>query len=185
MLTTMRNIFKNIALYCLGEVTTTRLIKRGLVVGKNFNRQQGCFIDPTHCWLITIGNNVTFSIRVVLLAHDASTKQIMGCTKIGKIKIGDNVFIGANSTVLLNVTIGDNSIIGANSIVTKDIPSNCVVAGNPAKVICSVDEYKGRQVLILNQSPIFGEEYTMRGNLTKEKKNKMIDDMDMGIGYIK
>jgi maltose O-acetyltransferase len=184
MLTIIRKILKEIALLFIGEITTARLIKRGLVVGENFNRQQGCFIDPTHCWLITIGDNVTFSIRVVLLAHDASTKHIIGCTKIGKIKIGNNVFIGANSTVMPNVSIGDNSIIGANSIVTKDIPPNSVVAGNPAKVICSIDTYKVRNIQLMHQSPVFGEEYTMRVNLTKEKKNKMIHDLNRGMGYI-
>ena len=123
-----------------GEIPTKTLIKRGLKVGINFNRQQGCVIDPTHCFLIEIGNNVTFSIRVTLMAHDASTKKVIGYTKIGKIVIEDNVFIGANATILPNVTIGKNSIIGANSVVTKNIPENVVVAGNPAKIICSIDE---------------------------------------------
>ena len=124
-----------------GEIPTNVLKKRGLIVGDNFNRQQGCFIDPTHCFLISIGNNVTFSIRVCLLAHDASTKNFLGYTKIGKIEIGDNVFVGANATILPGVAIGNNSIVGANSVVTKDIPENVVAAGNPAHVICSLEEY--------------------------------------------
>jgi maltose O-acetyltransferase len=54
-------------------------------------------------------------------------------TKIGLVKIGDNVFIGAGSIILPNVKIGNNVIIGAGSIVTKDVPDNSLVAGNPAK----------------------------------------------------
>ncbi|MBZ2167132.1 hypothetical protein K8N75_13895 [Methanobacterium sp. VT] len=61
--------------------------------------------------------------------------------KVGKIDIKDNVFIGNSAIILPNITIGPNAIIGAGSIVTKNVPSNTVVAGNPAKVICSLDEY--------------------------------------------
>jgi len=55
-----------------------------------------------------------------------------------EIKIGNNVWIGRDSTVLKGVTIGNNVVIGAKSVVTKDIPSNCIAAGNPAKVIYKV-----------------------------------------------
>ena len=50
------------------EVPTETLINRGMKVGENFNRQQGCFLDPTHCFLITIGDDVTMSIRVTVMA---------------------------------------------------------------------------------------------------------------------
>ncbi len=59
----------------------------------------------------------------------------------GGVKIGDNVFIGMQTTILKGVHIGNNVIIGANSLVNKDIPDNCVVAGNPCKVIMSLEEY--------------------------------------------
>ena len=54
--------------------------------------------------------------------------------------IGDNVYICANSTVIGNVHIGNNVIIGAGSVVVKDVPDNCVYAGNPAHYIKSIDE---------------------------------------------
>ena len=60
---------------------------------------------------------------------------------IGGVKIGDNVFIGMQTTILKGVHIGNNVIIGANSLVNKDIPDNCVAAGNPCKVIMSLEEY--------------------------------------------
>ena len=56
------------------------------------------------------------------------------------IHIGKRVWVGSGSIVLPGVTIGDNSIIGAGSIVTKDVPSNVIVAGNPAKFIRNIDE---------------------------------------------
>ena len=69
------------------EVPIEILKKRGMKVGKNFSKQQGCFIDPSHCFLIEIGNNVTFSIRVTLLAHDASSKKILDYAKQKRIPI--------------------------------------------------------------------------------------------------
>ena len=59
----------------------------------------------------------------------------------GGVKIGNNVFIGMKTTILKGVHIGDNVIIGANSLVNKNIPDNCVVAGNPAKIIMSIEDY--------------------------------------------
>ena len=181
----IKNNIKDIIRTLIGEVPTKVLIKRGLKVGKNFSRQQGCFIDPTHCWLIKIGNNVTFSIRVTVLAHDASTSKITGYTKIGRVVIGDHVFVGANSTILLGAKIGDNVIIGANSVVTHDIPSNCVVAGNPAKVIYKMDEFEAKERKKFGECHKFSEDYTMRGNLDDEKKNEMIFKLKDSIGYVK
>ena len=66
-----------------GEYTTERLIKMGMKVGKNFGRLNGVILDPSHCWLIEIGDNVTMAPRVHVLCHDASTKQFLGYTKIG------------------------------------------------------------------------------------------------------
>ena len=57
------------------------------------------------------------------------------------VKIGDNVFIGYGTIVLCNSRIGDNVIVGANSVVTHDLASNGVYAGNPARYICSFEEY--------------------------------------------
>jgi maltose O-acetyltransferase len=102
---------------------------------------QGCIIDDSHCHRIKIGNNVTLAPRVHILAHDASPNKFIGVVKEGDVIIGNNVFIGANSTILCDTIIGDNVIIGANSVVTKDIPSNSVYGGNPAKFICTTEEY--------------------------------------------
>lgn len=178
------NNIKDIIRRIIGEVPTKTLVKRGLKVGKNFNRQQGCFIDPTHCFLIEIGNNVTFSIRVTLMAHDASTKKIIGYTKIGKIKIGNNVFVGANSTILPNVTIGDNVVIGANSVITKDIPSNVVVTGNPATIICSVDDFKEKNMERINQTRKFEKDYRFSRKMSEDKKKEIIEAVKDGIAFI-
>lgn len=167
-----------------GEYTTEKLVKMGMLVGKNFGRLNGVILDPSHCWLITIGDNVTMAPRVHILCHDASTKQFLGYTKIGRVTIGNNVFIGAESVVLPGVTIGDNVIIGANSTVTRDIPSNSVAAGSPARILCTLEEYLNKERTRMDNAPCYGEEYTLRQNVSMEKRLEQKSALDGKIGYI-
>ncbi len=167
-----------------GEFTTEKLISMGMKVGKNFKRLNGVILDPSHCWLIEIGDNVTMAPNVHILCHDASTKQFLGYTKIGRVNIGDNVFIGAESVVLPGVKIGNNVIIGANSTVTKDVPNNTVVAGAPAKVICTLEEYLEKEKERMSSSICYGEEYTLRGNVSMEKRLQQKEELKDKIGYI-
>ncbi|WP_195986763.1 DapH/DapD/GlmU-related protein [Clostridium sp. D53t1_180928_C8] len=101
----------------------------------------GAILDYGVCNLITIGDNVTIAPHPYLLSHDASTKRNLGYTKIGLINVEDNVFIGVRALIMLGVTIGENSIVVAGVVVTKNVPRNVVVAGNPAKVLMSKEEY--------------------------------------------
>lgn len=167
------------------EIPTETLIKRGMKVGKNFNRQQGCFLDPTHCFLITIGDDVTMSIRVTVMAHDASTKKTIGYTKIGQVHIGDHVFIGANTTILPGVTIGDYAVIGAGSVVTHNVLARTVVAGIPAKEICSVDEYVERFRSQMDETNTFGDEYRMGYGLDENKKKEILAATDGKVAFVK
>lgn len=180
----MLNFLKELVFRIRGKYTVERLKKMGLRVGKNFNPQLGFELDPSHCWLIEIGNNVTFGPNVQILAHDASMHNIIGYTRIGNVSIGDNVFIGAGSIVLPNVKIGDNSIIGAGSVVTKDIPKNTVYAGNPVKMISTIDEFTQKHKQLMQKCPIYQEEYTLRGNIDKQKKEKQCNDLKDTVGYI-
>ncbi len=160
-------------------------MSRGLKVGKSFHRGAGCFIDPSHCFLISIGNNVTMSINVTVLAHDASTEKLIGYTKIGQVHIGDNVFIGAGSIILPGVSIGDNSIIAAGSVVTHSIDANSVIGGNPAHYICNINDYRKKHKKRMDSSKQFSEEYTMRHKLSDDKKEEMIKATNDSIAYIK
>lgn len=178
------NILKEFLYRIRGEYTTEKLVSMGMKLGNNFQRLNNVILDPSHCWLIEIGNNVTMAPRVHVLAHDASTKKFLGYTKLGRVTIGDNVFIGAESVILPGVTIGNNVVVGANSTVTKDIPDNVVVAGTPARVICTLEEYLNKEKEDMKISPIYGEEYTLRQNISMELRMKQKEELLNKKGYI-
>lgn len=178
------SVLKEFVYRLRGEYTTERLVSMGLKIGKNFGRLNGVILDPSHCWLIEIGDNVTLAPRVHILCHDASTKTFLNYTKIGRVTIGSNVFIGAESVVLPGVTIGDNVIIGAGSIVTHDIPDGVVAIGNPARVVCSLEEYLHKEKMRMEESPCYGEEYTLRKNVPMELRLKQKSELSRKIGYI-
>ena len=98
-------------------------------------------VDTLFPKLVEIGDNFVSAPGSIILAHDASTFLFTDKYRVQKTTIGNNVFLGANSVILPGITIGDNVIIGSGCVVTKDIPSESVVAGNPGRVIGSVQNY--------------------------------------------
>lgn len=181
------NIFKRLYRhYIKRETTLAYCVRNGFRHGSNFNCFSPDAIDSNWPWLISIGDNVTISSNVTILAHDASTS--MGGkagTKVGIVKIGSNVFIGANSTVLCNTRIGDNVIIGACSLVTKDIPSNSVVAGNPAKILCSYDEYIAKHQNLQNSRVICNQHrWHEWRDAPMSDKMAMAKSLEDGFGYV-
>ena len=171
----MNNLVKKILSFIHGEQNIEKLIKRGLVVGKDFNCMGGVIIDPSHCWHISIGNHVTLAPRVHVLAHDASTKLFLDYTRVSNVTIGDNVFVGAGTIVLPGVTIGSNVVIGAGSVVSQDIPDNSLAMGNPARVVKSLDDYLNREKGRIKDNNVFSEQYTLRNpHFGEKEKAKML-----------
>ena len=159
--------------------------RMGVNVGENCKFQFDVIIDFSHFWLIEIGNDVTLAPRVHILAHDASTYNYVGYTKIGKVKIGNNVFVGANSTILPGVIIGNNTIIGAGSIVTKDIPENSIAVGNPAKVVGDISTFIYKTKEEMSKYPLFEEKYTLRGQINGKMKEEMKTLMKKKYGFVR
>jgi len=131
------------------------LVDKGLILGKNVLIVDTFFFDPSHCYLITIGDNCTICPNVRLIAHDASTKNHLGYTKFGKITIGENCFIGDSTIVLPNVSIGPNSIVGAGSVVTKSVPPWTVVAGIRREGFAGWRSIWRKLRMLLNPAPGF------------------------------
>jgi acetyltransferase-like isoleucine patch superfamily enzyme len=122
---------------------------RGISIGENvkfFGNLKMVSIDTTRPSLVSIGNDVQIVAPFTILTHGFEWtvfrnkyKEIIGSS--GKVVIGNNVYIGKETCILKGTCIGDNVIIGAKSLVNKDIPSDCVAAGVPAKKIMDLDEY--------------------------------------------
>lgn len=113
-------------------------------------------IDSTCAYLLTIGDHVCITDGVKILTHDFSWSvlkdfapegdapgAILGCQ--APVEIGDHVFIGMNAVITCGVKIGHHVIIGAGSVVTRDCEPNAVYAGNPARKICTLEEFYQRR----------------------------------------
>lgn len=153
--------------------------RRGVKIGQNVELIE-CQIDYGHGYLLEIGNNCTIT-HTTILTHDGSTKMHLGYSRVGRVKIGDNVFIGQNSVVLPGVKIGSNVVVGAGSIVMSDIPDNSVVMGNPARIISTLDEYIERNRNAMETAPVYDVYWDAK---TPEDIQKMQEDLADGtIGY--
>lgn len=142
-----------------------------------FSKPSAVLIDLTRPWLIEIGKNVQITIGVKILTHGYDWSVLKGkygevLGSAGKVTIGDNCFIGMNTVILKGTSIGKNTIIGAGSVVTGgEYPSDCVIAGNPAKVIMSLDEYyKKRKSAQLTEAKELAQLYIERYGKEPDEK---------------
>lgn len=171
----VRNLIRHLV---LGEKASSRryvayLRKKGVQIGEDvrfFSPSHG-YVDLTAPWLLTIGSHVSITHGVILLTHDyswsvlkgdpAAPGEILGAQS--PLTIGSNVFIGMNAVITRGVTIGDNVIIGAGSVVTADCESNAVYAGNPARRLMSLAEFREkRRQLQLAEAKTLARAYRRR-----------------------
>ena len=167
-----------------GTINLKQLRKDGLKVGVNFNAMEGTIIDQGHCWLIEIGDNVTFAPRVHVLAHDASMKKSLGYTKISPVRIGNNVFLGAGVIVLPGVVIDDNTIVGAGSVVSRSLTGGGIYVGNPARKIREYDEWIEREQKYIRCKRKYDENYKI-GLISSSQKIQMTEELTSDFGYIR
>ncbi len=123
----------------------------GIKVGEDTYISPDAVVDITRPSLVTIGSNCYLNSGFKLFTHDyvaGVMRHVYGefLNSSGRVGIGNNVGTGYNVTILKGVSIGDNVFIAANSLVTKNIPSNSVAGGCPAKVLCSLDDYRKKRL---------------------------------------
>lgn len=123
----------------------------GVKLGNNvvfYAARPGMF--STEPWLVTIGNNVYITAGCQFLTHDGGTlilrQEVPDLELTAPITVGNDVYIGINTIIMPGVNIGNRVIVGAGSVVSRDVPDNSVVAGVPARVIKTVDEYLEKAV---------------------------------------
>lgn len=156
------------------------LRSRGVQIGENVHLYN-TNIDFGHGFLVSIGNDVTLT-GVTVLAHDASTQIPLGVSKVGRVKIGNRVFVGSGTIILPGVSIGDDCVIGAGSVVSKDIPANSVAVGNPISVIGSYTDFVNKHKKQMQERPVFSVLWSEK---TDAEKADMINKLEDGIGYDK
>lgn len=154
-----------------------RLVRRGLTLGPNVYLNDGFFIDPSHCHLITIDEGAVFGPSVTLLAHDASSLKLIGKTKIQAVRVGRGAFVGARSIMLPGSEVGDGSILGAGSVLLTRVPPGEVWAGNPARRICSVAEYRAKLEQI--DGADFPESLYEISVMDDERRRKMVTEVTL------
>jgi len=156
----------------LGGVKFAR--NKGVALG------EGCRILTRHLgsepWLISIGNRVTVSSDVVFINHDGSGwlhRDTRGRRyRYAKIEIGDDVFVGARVIIMPGVRIGSNCVIGAGSVLTKSVPSGTVAAGNPARYVCSYDQFISKVETWASESDMAGTDRRQNVNSIAEAEFK-------------
>jgi len=164
----LKSIIEKIELLNYNEFTIEKYFrKKGYKVGYNnriFIQNMGG--EP---FLVKIGNHCTITSDVIFLTHDGGPwvfrEEFPELNVFGKIEIKDNCFIGVRSIIFPNVTIGPNSIVGAGAIVTKNVPPNTVVAGVPARIICSIEDYKKKSFARSKDLKLKGKRETWKKQL--------------------
>ena len=131
----------------------------GVTVGKgNFLSSRFWSSEP---YLITIGDYCALTEGVKIHTHGgahAVYSKVPNFDVFGKVKLGNYVYVGNNAQIMPGVTVGDNVIIAAGSIVTKSVPSNVVVGGNPAKILSTLDSFIEKNIIYNLNSRGFSRE---------------------------
>lgn len=155
----------------LGLVKMVSPVRHARLIGVNLGKNTLVYRSmewPSEPYLITIGDNVQLTRGVAIHTHGGGNiirRKVADFDSFGKVVIKDWAYIGAHAQIMPGVTIGEGAMVAAGSIVTKSVPDGMVVGGNPAKIICSVDDYLARNL-----------KYNLRtkGKCAKDKKHYLL-----------
>lgn len=161
------------------------LMRHGLQLGRDVYIEDFAAFDHGFLWLISIGDESVLSAGVRIVAHDGSTKHWTGYIRVGRVDIGEKVYIGAHSLVLPGVRIGDHAIVGAGSVVREDVHPGSIVLGNPAVEVGTVEQFTAKHRDRIAERPCYPRagftsyEYVTSGNM-----RRMREDLADGCGYV-
>jgi len=166
------------------EQRRQRLRDRGMKIGKDVLLPASTWIDTSHCYLISIGDHTGFGEECLILAHDAQMDEYLDAARIGRVIIRESCHIGARTVILPGVEMGPRTLVGAGSVVSRSLPPDSVCAGNPAKVIASLEEYLARHRRLLSELPSFDYELYDIRVLTPERRDELLTATTKHDAYI-
>ncbi|KQQ42951.1 acyltransferase [Nocardioides sp. Leaf307] len=158
----------------------------GMTIGSRVAAMNGVHLDPGRPWLLTIGDDVAFSLDVVVLTHDASMLRHTGYARIAPVSIGSRVFVGAHAVILPGVTIGDDVVVAAGAVVTSDVAPGTVVGGVPARPLATLADWVARHRASIDQGPVWDQADLPAGHRSPPQQQRSVLDelMVHGAGYI-
>lgn len=168
----MHRIFPNMGEGSRVSTPLTAVRPHMVNIGKNVVVMPGCLMMSAGGITIEDGAMIAANVQLISNNHDLYERQIITCKPV---HIGKNAWVGAGATILPGVTIGDNAVVGAASVVTKDVPSNTIVAGNPAKVIKPID---GKEDKVRTSEQVEIDSFLRR--IDSLKSNRLTDDKIRG-----
>ncbi len=115
---------------------------RGTRIGRRVSIVQGCFLEESRPWLISIEDDVRISARATIVTHDVVYYAMDPSVpyRYGEVVLMRKCVVGPGSVILPGVTVGEGALVGAGAIVVKDVPARTVVAGPAATHLMSLDE---------------------------------------------
>ena len=160
------------------------LVQKGMTIGRDVALPASTWIDTPHCFLISIGDHCGFGDGCAILAHDAQMDEFLDAARLGRVKIHESSHIGTRTVILPGVEIGPRTIVGAGSVVSKTLPPDTVCAGNPARVICTLQEYLDKHRARMTDLPTF--EYMQYDSrfLTPERRKELTKAVADRDGYM-
>jgi maltose O-acetyltransferase len=161
-----------------------RLRAKGMRLGHGTWLPASTWIDTSHCFLISIGNDCGFGEEVLILAHDAQMDEFLDVARIGRVTIHDSCHIGARSVILAGVEIGPRTVVTAGSVVMRSLPPNTVCAGNPARPIMPLDDYIEKHRRRSSELPGFPYDLYDIRVITPERRAELVAAVATDDAYI-